>query len=114
MLKFHVHQEAKNGMDIHVYFGNPVVGNIADLDVDDIHGYGCETITLRDTEGDYKYFVHRFSSDGSIGTSGAIVKIYTDDGKVKTIAPPANIDPVRWNVFSIKGNKISDINGIVY
>ena len=110
----HIYGKAKNGMDIHVYFGNPVVGNIADLDVDDIHGYGCETITLRDTEGDYKYFVHRFSSDGSIGTSGAIVKIYTDDGKVKTIAPPANIDPVRWNVFSIKGNKISDINGIVY
>ena len=109
----HIEGTSGDGRNIHVYFGNRVESNIADLDVDDIHGYGCETITLRDNSGSYDYFVHRFSGDGSIGTSGAIIKIYTDDGQVKVIAPPSNVDAVRWNAFSVRGNQITNINGIV-
>ena len=52
----------------------------------------------------------QFSSDGSIGSSGAVVKVYTD-GRTYTITPPANVDPENWNVFEIENGAIKNING---
>ena len=100
--------------DVHVYWIDKVDRyNVANLDVDHISGNGCETITINDINGVYTYKVHRYSSDGSISSSGAVVKVYTSDGQVRTFTPTSSTDAVLWNVFSIDKGNIIPISGNV-
>lgn len=55
------------------YKGNKICA----LDVDDRNGYGPETITLYDGKtGEYRYYVHQYSSDGILESSNASVHVY--------------------------------------
>ena len=108
----HLTGETSSGNHIHVFFANKSTqDNSANLDVDHVSGNGCETITINDINGSYLYAINRYSSDGSIGTSGVVVKIYTDDGQVTTITPPTDVDPVNWDVFRIENGTVKDIKG---
>ena len=108
----HLIGSTSTGQQIHVYYADKTApGNSANLDVDHISGNGCETITINDINGSYLYTINRFSGDGSIGTSGAVVKIYTADGQVTTVTPPANVDPINWDVFRIENGTLKDIDG---
>lgn len=103
-----------SGNSVHVYFGSSIgADHCASLDVDDVSGNGCETITINDIGGTYQYKVHRYSSDGAIGTSGVVIKVYSADGSVKTITPPADVDDVSWIVFNVENGTVTDINGTV-
>ena len=106
----HLEGTSSDGKNVHVFYGRKR-DTAANLDVDHIMGNGCETITINDINGTYNYFVNRYSFDGSIATSGAVVKVYTADGKVTTITPPVNVSPTLWNVFSLQNGTISGING---
>ena len=54
---------------------------IAELDVDDTTSFGPETTTIHDVGGSYEYYIHKFAGDGTVGSSGAVVKIY-NNGRV--------------------------------
>ena len=88
----------------------------ANLDWDDTSSYGPETITI-DTmnPGDYYYSVHHYAGTGTIGTSGAVVKVYNSSGLWKTYtvssAPGAGTSTMLWwRVFKLNGTTITPIN----
>ena len=87
------------------------------LDLDDVDGFGPETITIKKlVDGIYKYYIHQYSNDGILSESKARVQIFD--------SPNCNgeaIDIIEegegrfWNVFEINGENgnISQINQIV-
>jgi len=103
----------------HLYYSSKTAGGICKLDVDDTSSYGPETVTcpasdtttgLRD--GIYRYSVHHYSGTGTIGTSGATVRLEFGNGTVYNYTPPAaawtgssNV----WTVFelTVSGGTIS-------
>lgn len=107
-----------DGTAVDVNFRNRTVSNssgiVAQLDVDDQNGLGPETITLSDTSGEFSYRVHRYSGFGSLATSGATVKIYTNNStQPTTISVPSSVSGDWWDVFKIQDGHIVDINGAV-
>ncbi len=109
----HLIGNSSKGDSVHVYFMNKTHTGVASLDVDNVNGNGCETTEIKDMNGTYKYVVNRYSYDGSIGSSGAVIKIYDSNNNVTTITPPASVDPVNWSVFEIKDGRVENIDGIV-
>jgi uncharacterized protein YjdB len=90
--------------------GNCNASPFACLDVDDVDGFGPETITItQQTAGVYRYSVNRFFGSGSIATSGARVDVYTSDGLARTFTPPpGNGD--WWEVFELSNGVITGLN----
>jgi hypothetical protein len=104
----------------------------AELDIDDVSGFGPETITIGALqEGTYLYAVHHFAGTGTIGTSGATVQVFkganlvaayeapTDapwDGQPQPPDPadPYNDGVIWWTVFQLTYDgvnaKITDID----
>lgn len=113
-LDSHLEGTTKNGEEVNIYFGNTIAvsgsNTIAQLDVDDIDGYGPETITLSKPDGTYRYRVHRFSLNGSLAMSGAVVKVYSSSSEPITISVPSDCDEW-WDVFTIENGEIKNING---
>lgn len=93
----------------HVYFSNRSAGGIG-LDVDVTSGCGPETITLRPKIGvKYCFFVHHYSSDGLLSTSGAWLKVYGLRGvDVIRIPGEASVSYESghgfWDVFAIESD----------
>lgn len=93
------------GGRFHVYFAdrNPT-GADANLDVDDTSSYGPETITISQFHsGTYRYYVHHFSGTGTLSTSGAIVKVYGEQGLLATATVPTTGTGEYWYVFDVDG-----------
>lgn len=113
-LDSHLIGTTSDGKEVNIYFGNAMAvsgsNTIAQLDVDDIDGYGPETITLSRPDGTYRYRVHRFSLDGSLATSGAVVKVYVGSSEPITIKVPSDCNEW-WDVFTIENGEIKNING---
>lgn len=93
----------------HIFWANSSFdeGNI-NLDVDDIHSYGPETITIKDfTDGMYRYSIHNYSDQSTMGgaaieTSPTKVEIFNYDGLVSTfIAPAFTGEGNTWRVFEM-------------
>lgn len=85
---------------------------IAELDIDDIDGFGPETITLHNTNGHYEYKVHRYSNFGSLAQSGATVKIYTSNSSNPiTLTVPDDVNSEWWTVCTVDNGEVKDING---
>lgn len=102
----------------HVYFGHRE-GQFTNLDVDDINGFGPETITLeRKLPGvKYLYAVHNFSEGDITGStslsamSRSKVFVYVGSTLVRTFAPPRGKIGNTWVVFGIGNNgEFYDIN----
>lgn len=85
---------------------------IAELDLDDVDGFGPETTTLYDTNGTYEYRVHRYSRNGSLSSSGATVKIYAAGSSPIVVKVPEDITGDWWTVCRVENGQITDINGI--
>jgi len=87
------------------------------LDLDDVDGYGPETITIKKLEsGIYKYYVHQYSNDGNLNESKASVQVFDSPsctGRVIDIKEEG--EGRYWNVFEINGENgnILEINQIV-
>ncbi|TFB09452.1 T9SS type A sorting domain-containing protein, partial [Candidatus Marinimicrobia bacterium MT.SAG.3] len=108
------------GTTYHVYFSTPgsdVSAPFARLDLDDVTGFGPETITIHQFhDGTYKYYVHLYSGDGTpLINSDAVVQIYSDEGLVSTVNVPSTGTGIYWLVADIDGatNTITLINEIV-
>lgn len=113
-LDSHLEGRTGSGTEVNLYYANSeVISNgktIATLDVDDMNGFGPETVTLSDTTGNYTYRVHRFSNYGTLGASGATVKVYAGSSQPTTISVPSVADEW-WDVFTIENGQIKNING---
>jgi len=97
--------------------GNSESAPFAVLDLDDLDGFGPETITIKKLEsGIYKYYVHQYSNDGSLNESKGRVQIFDSpncDGEVIDIKEEG--EGRYWNVFEINGEngEILEVNQIV-
>lgn len=103
----------------HVYFIN-MRGTDSGLDVDDVDGFGPETITIRRKhDGErYVYAVHNFS-DGTNPTSNRLsgsnakVFVYVGQTLIRTYYVPTNKVGNLWTVFAVtEGGEFQDINTI--
>lgn len=86
--------------------GDSTSSPYAVLDVDDVSGFGPETITIYQFQtGTYKYFIHNYSGSPDITTSTALAQIYDDNGLVSQLNIPTS--PVNgsryWYVCDING-----------
>ena len=100
------------GGDFHVYFSDKTAGDgdveLCSLDYDDTTSYGPEHVTLKPTgAGPYYYYVHRYSSDGSVATSGAKITVHQGNTLIREFDVPFNQGGgIYWNVFAIKDGQL--------
>ena len=102
----------------HIWYGQEKDPYGNNLDIDDIDGYGPETMTIKSLDnGCYKYYVADYThcsadepTSYEMSESGAQVNIYTSDGEVQTFYVPKNRSGVIWEVFEIRNGKINQIN----
>lgn len=102
----------------HVYYADPSAyrGNdgdddrIAWLDVDDTTSYGPETVTFSvSSSGIYSYYVHNYSAEAPLNTSGAQVVLYRGNEMIKTYSIPSDwSNQNAWTVFSIVNGQVTD------
>lgn len=105
---------SSSGVPVQVFFGDKVAldgsGNkIADLDVDDTTSYGPETITLNDIGGSYDVVVDDYTDSGTIGVSGATLKVYIGSDLVSVIEINPAVEDL-WNVCNISNGDCWVIN----
>ena len=108
-----------DSVNFHIYHSNKGESTTAPfvvLDLDDIDGFGPETISIKKLEnGIYTYYVHQYSSDGFLNESKGQVQIYEGPScSGKTINIPTEGDGIYWEVFKINGEsgEILEINEI--
>ena len=82
---------------------------IAELDVDCMRGYGPETTTIYDTQGEYEFLVADYNRTGTMASSGAEVKIYVGDEAPITVSVASDVQD-QWSVCKIKDGKVEVIN----
>lgn len=98
---------SSSGAPVKVYFGNPYMDGVAELDTDCMHGYGPETITIYDIGGNYDFVVADFNVTGRMGQSGATVKVYMPGAdKPEIISVPSDVEDA-WAVCSINNGVLS-------
>lgn len=91
----------------HLYYrrlGSTTACPNARLDVDDQDGFGPETITIaqRFQIGQYRYAVNRFDGSGTLGGSGAFVRVFNSTGLIASFNVPSGTGDW-WYVFDIDG-----------
>ena len=81
---------------------------VCNLDVDDTTSYGPETVTLiPTTTSAYYYYIYKYAGSGTVGASGAQIKLYKGDTLINTFNVPTNLgDSDYWNVFAIKNGEL--------
>lgn len=108
--------ETNKGEDMFVSFRNPVCsgrdGVLAELDVDDVNGYGPETITLYELNGKYEYRVVDYRATNTMQEKGATVKVYLPDGSSPMVISLSSASGVQncWEVFTIEDGKVTVTN----
>lgn len=103
------------GGTFHVYFGSPVHPDSGtadvELDVDEVFGFGPETITIRrQLAGTYCFSVQNFSGEAPLGTSGAQVRVFRGAEQVAAFTAPNTTADV-WSVFRMSGGVVTAVNG---
>ncbi len=113
----------KTGNDgYHISFRNMRV--LADgsgmLDIDAIHGYGPETITVKEVskKSVYEYSLFDYSNQNNKNATGlsdskATVKVYGDGKLLKIFQVPRKKEGTIWNVFRIEQGQVREINQVV-
>lgn len=106
-LNSHLFTPTIGGAAHHVFFanrGSAATAPFATLDVDDVTGFGPETITItQNNPGEYRYLVHHFSGSQTISTSNARVDVFDQTGLIQSFTPPANCANRYWHVFNFDG-----------
>ncbi len=97
--------------------GDSAIAPFVVLDLDDVDGFGPETITIKEIKtGIYKYYVHQYSNDGILKESKARVQIFDSPNCTgQDIYITAEGEGRYWKVFEINGESgdILVINQIV-
>ena len=95
----------------HVYYasqGSLEISPYADLDLDDVTGFGPENITVvRRMKGTYQYFVHNFSGTFTPGMTGSPARVeLIRNGVTTTYVPPGDEGTNHyWHVFNVIVNE---------
>jgi hypothetical protein len=90
------------------------------LDLDDVSSYGPETTTiLQQIPGVYRFLVHdyvnRFSTNSTaLSGSGAVVRVYREQGLVASFPVPTGQGGTLWTVFEMDGDQIVPKNELGY
>lgn len=111
----------QDGGRFHTYFSNRVEAN-ANLDVDDVDGYGPETTTIvRNQSGTYSFYVHDYTNrmsgnSAAMSYSGAYIKLYNGNDLLYTIQIPTGQGGTLWHVFDYDGDtrRITLVNSFSY
>jgi len=76
--------------------------NHVTLDVDNLKGYGPETVSMSDlAPGVYKYYVNRFSNEAPLSQSNARVKLFVANKLYREFSVPTTNDTYEnWHVFN--------------
>ncbi len=106
-LDSHLQTPQINGTSYHVYYANRgtlFADPFAALDVDDVNGFGPETITITNFfTGTYHYYIHNFSGSPPLAGCGATAQLYTGAGLVAAVQVPATGVGDYWYVARIDG-----------
>lgn len=110
-LDSHLEGSTSGGSHIHTFYGQDkeVRGGstIAELDLDDVDGYGPETTTIYDTNGVYNFYVVDYTESGTMSNSGATVKIYLPDGSAPIEVSICGGCNNGWNVCTIDHGQVT-------
>lgn len=114
---FTPYNEADSTTGYHIWFRNLFDASGNNLDVDDITGYGPETVTISAlSDGLYKYYVADYTNcsvgmttSTDMSFSSVKVSVYTQDGLSATFYVPGNQSGVIWEVFEIRNKVIVPI-----
>lgn len=84
------------------------------LDVDEVNGYGPETITVNITgDAEFTYVVNNYRNDPNFAGCGATVKVYiSGQAPIEYTIPSSGSGTKIWEVFQYKNGKIIDINDV--
>lgn len=74
------------------------------LDIDDVSGFGPETITIYDLVGPVVFGVYNYSGTPSITGSNAKIEVYSSAGKIAEFSVPTTGDGLWWHVFNMNVN----------
>ncbi len=115
-----------DGGRFHMYYpyaqangGSPWPGYVQ-LDLDDVTSYGPETTTLlQQLPGVYRFMVHDYTnrysgSSTALSSSGALVRVYREEGLVHSFPVPTGQGGTLWTVFEMDGNTITPVNSFSY
>lgn len=102
--------KSSSGKNFNIYFGNPYVADVGNLDVDDTTSYGPETITITDTGSSFLYTVKDFRKEGTMGGSEATVKVYLPGESSAIVFKVPVGSGLEWDVFRYEKGEISTIN----
>lgn len=111
-MDLHLNGPTADGDRFHVYWRNMSYwendSQICNLDVDDRYSYGPETVTLATIHPDEAYYcyVHLFTGDGTMGSSGSKVAVYCGSQLIFNLSVPTNADADYWNVFAIVDGRL--------
>lgn len=111
-LDSHLRGTTDSGEDVYVSWYHDVSmggGNVlAELDVDDVDGYGPETTTIYDINGVYNFTVNDYRNTGLIESSEATVTVYLPGESPKVIdLSQGRIYEYDWDVFTIDHGKLT-------
>jgi hypothetical protein len=112
-LDSHLQKIASNGTEeYHIYWPAKSGTNGDNLDLDDTSSYGPETVTIQSINASarYHYWVHRYSTSGTIAGSPARVTVTTNAGTL-TFNAPASATGTDWVVFDIVSGQIVPCSG---
>ena len=115
---------ASDGSSVNINFTsmykNDMNGNrIAELDVDDVSGFGPETVTLFDINGNYKLCISDFGETGTMAASGAQVKIYVGSSLYTTVDITSDavngwyVCDIAQGSISVRNSNYSVTNGVI-
>ena len=109
-----------DSLNFHISYsnrGNSESAPFVVLDLDDVDGFGPETITIKKLEtGIYRYYVHQYSNDGILNESNAKVQIFDSPNCTGEIIDITEEGEGRyWSVFEINGenDSLMEINQIL-
>lgn len=105
----------KSENDVWIYYGNRqevIDGEVAaELDLDDVDGYGPETTTIYNLDGVYRFTVVDFLATGTMAENGATVKVYLPgkDPVTITLDSSSGVEDV-WDVCVINHGELEILN----
>lgn len=116
-LDSHLTGPTRDGNRFEIYYGyKQYYANeelAVQLDVDDTTGYGPETTTIyNQLNGIYSFVVYNWSGETSLSHSLAKVQVYSGENLTAVFNVPTNRDGRYWEVFTIEGNSIHQVNRV--
>ena len=99
-----------SGTSVNINYRNKS-SSVANLDVDDINGYGPETTTIYDVNGVYYFDVQDYNQTGTMASSGAKVTVYLPDNSSQTITINSGLGSTNiWHVLKIDHGELTILN----